>query len=264
MVKVSVAITTYNLPDTLEDLVNSLVSRKHEIEILIYRHSNISSTEDKCNDLAKRDNVKHFFNGVNPNVSFSWNEGIKKGFKNGSEFVIVSNDDILYSKGDLDRFIDFVLENQHETSWFSSYGYWHNTKEFSSNFAGNFAVTKKLWKEVGAFDENFMVAYYEDTDYHYRMSLVGVKWLECKNVNVEHLGGSTGKRTYRLYERVLRPNLFKNKAYYIQKWGSDRGKEVFKKPFNQDIFNHYIDPEKCHNPYGRFDRTDGEKVVRNI
>lgn len=93
------------------------------------------------------------------------------------------------------------------------------------------AISKKLVYEIGHFDENFYQAYYEDTDYYYRMKLAGIDYKVISDIPAYAL----------TIANSLNVGLYVNfKAlgdYYKKKWGGNPGCETFTQPFNG------------HNPY---------------
>ena len=53
-----------------------------------------------------------------------------------------------------------------------------------------------------------------------------------------------------------------NFRYYERKWGGINGQEVFKHPFNDPQFDACIPEVRMEAPYGHYDRTDFEEVVK--
>lgn len=93
-----------------------------------------------------------------------------------------------------------------------------------------FVMSDEMVSRVGLMDENFYPAYCEDNDHRYRMKLAGLSWNRFP-LQAEHVISSTLHSRSEFEER----NKFtfqRNIAYYIEKWGADRGQEVFTTPFN--------------------------------
>jgi len=177
-------------------------------------------------------------------VSKSWNIGAEKAIENGCSHIAILNDDIILGPYALDAMYWFLLSRP-EPSLVSGcrVGSFDETNsgyvgEGGENFEATesgpqfscFMITPELYRTVGSFDENFVPAYFEDNDYHYRTKLL--------DVNVYHLGDApyiteesvTHKMTH---GTLATPNKFNgNRAYYVKKWGGVPGIEKFDHPYN--------------------------------
>jgi GT2 family glycosyltransferase len=93
-----------------------------------------------------------------------------------------------------------------------------------------FGVSRRAIAEVGWFDENFVPAYYEDNDWHWRAQQAGfeVKWLGSPG----HFG-SHAIRSSTLYAAENRRTFADNGRYYVAKWGGTPSNEVFTTPFDK-------------------------------
>jgi hypothetical protein len=95
--------------------------------------------------------------------------------------------------------------------------------------------TRKTIETVGSFDEHFYPAYYEDTDYIYRMSLAG---LPAPRENGRSWPYIFIDSSYAGDAQALKSGLVnagdESHQYYIRKWGGDQGQETFTTPFDSD------------------------------
>lgn len=150
----------------------------------------------------------------NIGVASSWNCLCETIFENHDNALIL-NDDIYLGKKDFEIH-DLVTTKKSD--------FYVTMQDWSV-----FILPKKTYKKVGAFDEKFFPAYYEDNDYHYRMKLLGMKYLQTPILNpfVYNASMTTQK------EPSLKQGIEQNKEYYRQKWGGLPSKETFKKPFNK-------------------------------
>ena len=90
-----------------------------------------------------------------------------------------------------------------------------------------FLVARDFFEKVGFFDENFIPAWYEDNDSHYRAKLLGYKEICTNQAPMVHYGGVATS----LMEN---PSSQHSHEYFIKKWGS-AGRlldETFKKPYD--------------------------------
>lgn len=99
-----------------------------------------------------------------------------------------------------------------------------------------FGVTSEAITKVGLWDENFTPAYYEDCDWHYRASLLGVPKVHLAGVSAIHgdeNGGSctinSTKDSAGSFAKV--GVLERNLVLYKKKWGGAVGRETFSSPF---------------------------------
>ena len=93
-----------------------------------------------------------------------------------------------------------------------------------------FVMSDEMVSRVGLMDENFYPAYCEDNDHRYRMKLAGLTW-DRLPLQAEHVISSTLHSRSEFEERN-QYTFSQNIKYYIEKWGGDRGMEVFTTPFN--------------------------------
>jgi GT2 family glycosyltransferase len=158
---------------------------------------------------------------VNIGVAESWNL-IIRSFPEAPYWVI-SNHDIVYAPGELERLADAVDE-----------------KGGLVMLGGMsvFALTKAVVKEVGWFDCNFHPAYFEDNDFDYRCRLAGVDISAIPSGSV-HKTSSTLKDEP-LYRTQNGKTFRLNHDYYIAKWGGEPYQEQFKTPFDDGG-----DPREC-------------------
>jgi GT2 family glycosyltransferase len=92
-----------------------------------------------------------------------------------------------------------------------------------------FVIPRATWQDVGEFDEGFYPAYYEDSDYAYRMKLSGGGLVRSPQLSPQvYRDNSTAAK-----DPSIRVAAQKNRERYIQKWGGLPGQEKFIKPFNK-------------------------------
>ena len=150
--------------------------------------------------------------GRNLGVAASWNAILREAHPRYA--TVISNDDVtlgprtlewLYSKDAIDRHDFIIAEGGHHANGWCL-----------------FLQAPSCAEKVGFYDENFYPAYYEDTDYHRRMTLAGIEPFRLPTdhayegwatIKLEGYGGPT----YRGQQRNL--------DYYTRKWGGPPGEE---------------------------------------
>ena len=210
---ISIVIPNYNGRHYLENILPALMSSRHEI-IIIDNASNDGSKEY----LEQFDGIKMIINNKNNGFSGAVNQGIKAS-KN--ELVLLLNNDTFFNTSDFDHLIrvmqsednvfsvsskmiqhhnrnliDTAGDEYNVLGWAFKRGYnksvvtrTTNCRVFSS-CAGAALYRKKIFDEIGFFDENFF-AYMEDVDIGYRANIYGYKNVYCADTVVYHIGSGT-------------------------------------------------------------------------
>jgi len=96
------------------------------------------------------------------------------------------------------------------------------------------ALRRETLERVGRFDENLWPAYFEDTDYLYRMALAGLPSprengiaLPVQAVDARSIGDAHAIRS-----GLVEVDMPRLAAYYEEKWGGKQGSERFVRPFD--------------------------------
>lgn len=97
-----------------------------------------------------------------------------------------------------------------------------------------FLVRKRLFDKVGMFDEQFWPAYFEDNDFHRRMTLSGIVTEARAMGRYDHVNkGSQTVATFTRAEKMEHNKRFEaNRDRYVAKWGGLPHHEKFVEPYN--------------------------------
>ena len=194
-------------------------------------------------------------------LSKSWNEAISNASEGHPDVILLLNDDLFFYENCYDLFLQFIAEQQ-AASPQMALCYVTGLESGQSPYAGIVqqqgfaccAITKRAIETVGAFDENFRPAYYEDVDYYRRAALSGLSVVLDERVLVEHERSLTMRLDPDLAARDAEIKAI-NRDYFSIKWGGDAGSETFRVPFGQEKFGLMIPFEQRASPYGlEFDR----------
>jgi GT2 family glycosyltransferase len=174
----------------------------------------------------------------------------------GADVVVVANDDICFSPGDVER-IAAKASACRDRYIVSCAGYHErHGRRLPSHGYSCFAINPVALETIGCFDENFFPAYCEDQDYARRGALAGLVEENCADTNVLHAGSSAIFAS----PELMRRNAFtqaENIAYYLRKWGDHAGRERFSTPFGHPGLGLRIALEDRAAPYGPpYDRID--------
>lgn len=97
-------------------------------------------------------------------------------------------------------------------------------KECDYVSGASFVIRKKLWMQLGGFDERYAPAYYEDTDLAFRVREAGYKVvLQPKSVAVHYEGISNGTDI----EKGVKAYQKKNLKKFFERWKDELEREHF-------------------------------------
>jgi tetratricopeptide (TPR) repeat protein len=151
--------------------------------------------------------------GRNLGVAASWNRILDLA---GDEPIVISNDDVVLGERTFAE-----MSAALEQSLFVSGDGW-----------ALFGQRPRCTRVVGPYDENIWPAYYEDVDYHIRLTHAGITPVRPLSAPLEHIEGGTTRRPG--LER-WRAQCERNREYIIAKWGVDSAHATpFREPFDGD------------------------------
>lgn len=152
--------------------------------------------------------------GVNIGCAGGWNLICEIAFSDYKfDKIIISNEDNFFTN-------EWILDIWDKSTDTNIQGCYDRAFEFSL-----FGLTKQLYKTVGRFDENFLMASSEDLDYKYRCKLLNYT-VSSLNISADYNASETGGDTIPDYQRL-------NHWYYQFKWGH----ETFKTPFSLKVMD---------------------------
>ena len=151
----------------------------------------------------------------NLGVAGSWNKLCKKIFEKHSHALIL-NDDVYLGYGT--ETVNKVIE-KYQFSLVQSYVSW-----------SVILISKYMYDYIGDFDETFYPAYYEDSDYLYRMKLKGIRQDVEAELNPQTVRISM---TQEKDPDLVNASMQENRLRYIEKWGNSPLLETFITPYNK-------------------------------
>jgi GT2 family glycosyltransferase len=257
---VALVTVAYNSASAIQRLVGTAIRSEANVAVHLFLHSQHSETMAACMTLAKLPSVTYHAYGCNRGLSKSWNEGILSGYDAGADVVLVVNDDIYFSLGDVEKIAGKALQNR-DRYIISCAGFHRRlNRSLPSHGYSCFAINPIALERIGCFDENFFPCYCEDQDYAYRAKLAGLHEENCADTEVFHGGSDTIYSNPGLSIQNSATQI-KNVLYYMRKWGGPAGNEQFASPFGNPHLDFRIAPEHRNTPYGPlYDRTDQDIV----
>lgn len=229
-------------------LVESVLAHS-DVHLIIHVHSEEQVIQPALAVAETAANVSLHNHGSNRGVARSWNDIIVESGEIGCKTLIICNDDVVFTDGDIDKLAEKA--QKYPDRYMVSCAGWHDyyQKRVDSHGYSCFVLNPVAVQELGYFDENFVPAYFEDTDHHRRASLSGLVEENVPDTGVIHLGSNS----IRYNKELEKQNVYtftENRNYYMDKWGGTPGNELFKRPFNDPDTNYMIPKARRHSPYG--------------
>ena len=205
---INLCIPTLNSFNTLEEAIHAALAGSLVPDRILV----IDNSGGMC-PIKSDDKVTVYTPDHNLGVAASWNYFMKM-YPQDTNIII--NDDIIVRQDSIKNFIDGLSTVEHDGLYYAMKG---------ANSFSFFYIPFHIYNEVGAFDEEFYPAYFEDNDYHYRLKLAGYDIYSLPDVTVFHVGSSTA-RNYTPEQQERHHKAFRrNREYYISKWGGEPGHE---------------------------------------
>lgn len=124
-------------------------------------------------------------NDKNQGFTATVNKGLKYAFHVlRSDVVIVANDDLVFKKGDLDRFFELkgrVIASPRDTA-----------SDDTDSFGAIWGMTRQAYDILGPLDEQYR-HYMSDVDYYQRAKEKGVTVIKWNDITIEHVESGTYK-----------------------------------------------------------------------
>jgi hypothetical protein len=191
----AVVIPVVNNYHYTKNCLASLFQDVPDAEVIVIDNA---STDETPTQLPREfPRVKYIRNPQNIGVAASWNFGLKMSKR---DVLCVLNNDTLVGQGGMR-----VLLRETRKQGAASIG----GARLNANFGFNGPIsdvdqahyldgsvllfTRKIWDQVGPFDERFFPAYSEDADYGLRLHLAGIDWAIVPN-SVMHFGSQTAPK----------------------------------------------------------------------
>jgi len=203
----AIGIPTLNRADLLIPSLSKYTADFKDIDIHIVDNGKQS--------LTAADKIHIYEQQQNLGVAASWNLLCNKIFETHSHALIL-NDDV-YLGYDTQRVNDVI--SKYPYSLVQSHVSW-----------SVILISKYMYDYIGAFDETFYPAYYEDSDYLYRMKLKGI---------IQDVDESLNPKTVRISmtqekdPELVNESMRVNRERYIEKWGNSPLLETFLTAYNK-------------------------------
>jgi GT2 family glycosyltransferase len=204
MGKIYLGIPTIAAVDALDEMLATV--KQQNADILVKIIDNSGGLPDFY-ELAKKYRCILQVNPENVGVAASWNQLVEWAFNDGSDHVIIANDDLTFDANDsLERMVQ-------------------DARLYADKFVQDvnchyscFVMTPYIWNTIGCFDDGFWPAYYEDNDYDVRREHAGLE-RHFDNYQMTHKHSQTIQVSH-IMKTINGLNFETNKQRFIAKWGS--------------------------------------------
>ena len=225
---VAIIIPLYNHLHYTQLCLESIARHtRHVIQLILIDNASSDGTAEY---LASLDDVTVIRNPTNLGCAGAWNQGVEAA--SGAEWLVILNNDVIVSPGWLTGLIEAATHWQfdivcpairegdcdYDMAAYSA-GFvsrMHSTIRRGAGLGVCFMVHRRVFEDIGGFDEAFHIAQYEDADFflrarraHYRIGTVGRSFLH-------HFGAITQRSMNRSQPSIS--YALKNRAYFIRKW----------------------------------------------
>ena len=221
----TVIIPNFNGKHILKKCIDSLNNQNCSIKIIIVDNASEDGSAEYIAE--KYPEILLIQNKTNLGFSKAVNQGIK--YSNTDYFLLINNDVVLESNciinlikcinKDKNIFavaskmiqyddkskLDDAGDEYTLLGWTKKVGEGKSTLKYStereifSACAGAAIYRRKIFNEIGYFDENFF-AYMEDVDISYRARIYGYKCIYCPHAMVYHVGSATSGSKYNSFK----------------------------------------------------------------
>ena len=246
---VSIIIPVYNNFNYTYNCIKSILEAEFSINYEIIVIDDMSTDETKLlkdKYFKNFSNIIVYYNKKRENFIINCNQAVK--FSKGKYILFLNNDTkvhkqwltylvklidsdekigmvgskLIYPNGTLQEAGGIVWRNgecsnygRNKNADLSEYNY---VKEVDYISGASIIIRKSIWKKIGGFDKRFIPAYYEDTDFAFKLRKNGYKVMYQPKSIVEHYEGvsnginiSTGIKHYQEI----------NKKKFISKWKNE-------------------------------------------
>lgn len=208
---ITLAVPTYRRFDLLPGCIASAMAGTLPPDRVLV----IDNSGGDCPDLIGAEVVQ----GRQPqSVAKAWNDAACLAGSQG--WLILANDDLTFAPDTIARLVR-AAEQQPRAGIVSPIE--------GSRFAC-FLLRYRAYLDVGPFDEQFQMAYFEDNDYAWRLKLAG--WaMSVAYSAVAHVGSATIAAMTPAQLRAKHAAYSHNELLFRRKWGGAPHAEVYSTPF---------------------------------
>lgn len=250
MSKLAILAVPYILTEThytfMVHTVLSLLSCKHDHHLDLIAVVNAFDRPE-----ADLEWLRRSFDHVEMNdrncLARAWNKGIARALDRGADYILLINLDLMFHSQFIAELLQFAGQHPEHLVWGGDEWKDRTTLESAALEEHNagvvgvhfncFLIDRRLFDQIGEFDEQFEPAYHEDSDMIYRVKLAGKTMFRTSRARYHHfdritIKGAAAERQEEFLDK-LRLMMDNSMALYEKKWGGLPSHERFNTPYNQ-------------------------------
>jgi GT2 family glycosyltransferase len=224
-----IVVLTYNNSNILDRFLNCLYKNTSDFNLIIVDNNSSDNSVNHIKSFQRKEtNITLLEEKTNHGVAGGRNIGIKAGT---SEYVLcIDSDQFVLTSCWLNELF-MILNKGYDSvgvdAWemrpsnykASPYHPFKNCKNVHDGYTyvggGGHLVPRKIFEELDFFDDNYSPAFWEDSDFGFKMSKKNYKTIWHYKQNIYHLGHQTlGKKiNYSISDQFK-----KSRDYFIKKW----------------------------------------------
>lgn len=236
---IPVLIVAHNCFELTKRCVESVENQDIPTSIFVYDNG---STDETAEWLIQKHSAKLISFGIGENlgVSYAWNIGISTifNFTNDPVDILVMNNDTIVPSWFLRRLLAFNLPFVTGISVGSTEEIVtepsQTTPTDGPDFSG-FLIRKDAWATIGPFDQERMVSYCGDLDYHLRAHRKGIRLLNG-HIPFAHFRSSTLNNAPPREKRLIELRADADRKNFKDKWGIDACSPEYASMFSEETF----------------------------
>lgn len=237
--KISIVTINYNASKETIDFLSSLKEQTDKVfDIILVDNGSHKTDLDELNLWLEKTYIPGLNvlkNGENSGFSGGCNIGIKKALENGSEWVVLLNNDTLPGNSfvvdlrailkDREGLVGIPMDEGSKVAFCGKIGWLKSTlshihevpKKLSRYYiiGGGVAIHKSVFDKVGFLDENYFL-YFEDADFSIRTAKARLPISIAKEIKVRHLVSVSTKK---IGSPLLFRYHYRNALYFNHKLG---------------------------------------------
>lgn len=235
-------IPVLNGLDLTRACVESVLAQDIPVSILLIDNGSSDGTEAWARELERTERRFEYARAMCPGVAASWNFGLGWALARSDAAWVINNDTVMrpdtlrHLLADGGGFVTAVSVREPERIRPPYIAPDPSRKRPHPDFSC-FLIRRETYELVGPFDENFKMAYAEDSDYHVRMHRAGIH-AECLEISFLHVdsGSGTIKRSTPAESIEICCQADRNREYFFQKWGFRVGSPEYYAHFSESNF----------------------------
>ena len=248
MEKIAIIVPALNCLEYSKKTIDS-IKTSHPYEIIFIDNGSTDGTKDWLE-------TQSFTKIIDPQVSglaAVWNLGVEKARELNCSLFAILNNDIILSPNALDnmakkmstgKYVMVTGVNQQEglekpeDMMNIEAIYDENEPDNQHPDFSCFMINENTIQKIGRFDDNFIIAYFEDNDFHARIAISGEKAVSTISAIYYHFSSKTTQSNPHLKD-LIKEAFELNRNYFKEKWGSfplgdveNMKNNYFENPFN--------------------------------